>query len=100
MNFDLGPENVDVYKRSKKFWMLHGSAVFHGDTVHDLRFSMKDLQGGDSVGVHVNDSGAGTLFVKYVENKGIVFENIPQDKPVWGMIYLSPGTKVESEFDF
>ena len=53
----------------------------------DLSFSACDLVKGDSVGVQVRENGGVQYYVNG-QNKGVVFQYLPQHQDLWGVVYL------------
>ena len=64
-----------------------------------MSFSTFGLVKGDSVGVRVSGNGDVHYYVNG-QNKERVFQHLPQHQDLWGVVYLSRGTKIQSEFHF
>ena len=79
--------------------MFSGFTAFHYGTKQDMSFSTEDLVKGDSVGVRVSENGDVQYYVNG-QNKGVVFQHLPQHQDLWGVVFLWSGTKIQSEFHF
>ena len=71
----------------------------HDGTKQRMSFSTNDLFKGDSVGVRVSENGDVQYYVNG-ENKGRVFQHLPQHQDLWGVVYLLNGATIQSEFHF
>ena len=79
--------------------MFCDSTAYHDGTEQDMSFSTHDLVPGDSVGVQVSGKGDVHYYVNG-QNKGRVFQHLPQHQDLWGVVFLIGGTKIQSEFSF
>ena len=79
--------------------MFCSSTACHDGTKQNMSFSTEDLVEGDSVGVRVSENGDVQYYVNG-QNKGRVFEHLPQHQDLWGVVYLWSNTKIQSEFRF
>ena len=73
--------------------------AYHGGTEQDMSFSTEDLVKGDSVGVQVSENGDVQYYVNG-QNKGRVFQHLPQHQYLWGVVFLLHDTKIQSELYF
>ena len=96
-NIDPVPEDASECWYSKDYWMFSGSAAFHDGTGQDICFSTWELVQGDSVGVQVSENSDVQYYVNG-QNKGRVFQHLPQHQDLWGVVYLWCGAKIQSEF--
>ena len=62
-----------------------------------MSFSTKDQVKGDSVRVRVSENGDVHYYVNG-QNKGRVFQHLPQHQDLWGVVYLLDGATIQSEF--
>ena len=79
--------------------MFNGSTTHHDGTKQNMSFSTNDLAKGDSVGVQVSENGDVQYYVNG-QNKGVVFQHLPQHQDLWGVVCLRFGAKIQSEFYF
>ena len=79
--------------------MFNGFTAYHDGTKQNMSFSTWDLVDGDSVGVRVSKNGDVQYYVNG-QNKGRVFQHLPQHQDLWGVVYLLDRTKIRSEFYF
>ena len=52
---------------------------------------------GDSVGVQVSENGDAHYYVNG-QNKGVVFQHLPQHQDLWGVVYLNLVQKTSQNF--
>ena len=79
--------------------MFCDSTAFHDGTEQDISFSTEDLDEGDSVGVRFCENGDVHYYVNG-QNKGRMFQHLPQHQDLWGVVCLWYSTKIQSEFYF
>ena len=81
--------------------MFCGSTALHDGTRREISFSASELSlvKGDSVGVRVSENGDAHYYVNG-QNKGRVFQHLPQHQDLWGVVILWSGTKIQSECHF
>ena len=71
----------------------------HDGTKQNMSFSTNDVVKGDSVGVRGSENGDVHYYASG-QNKGVVFQHLPQHQDLWGVVFLLGGTKILSEFYF
>ena len=79
--------------------MFSGSTAHHAGIRQALSFSTDHLVKGDSIGVQVNENGDAQYYVNG-QNKGRVFQHLPQHQDLWGVVFIDRSTIVQSEFCF
>ena len=79
--------------------MFCGPYAYTDGTEQRLSFSTGNLRVGDSVGVQVSENGDVHYYVNG-QNKGRVFQHLPQHQDLWGVVYLLHGTTIQSELHF
>ena len=78
------------------FWR---SSALHDGTRQRLSFSIDSVAARDSVGVRVSENGDFECYVNG-QNKGVVFQDLPQHQDLWGVVDLRRDIKIHSEFHF
>ena len=79
--------------------MFCDSTTHHDGTTERLSFSICDLVKKDSVGVQVSENGDAHYYVNG-QNKGRVFQHVPQHQDLWGVVLICGDVKIQSEFHF
>ena len=79
--------------------MFRASTTYHDGLEEDMSFSTEDLEEGDSVGIRVSEIGDVQYYVNG-QNKGVVFQHLPQHQDLWGVIFLCGFSAIESRFRF
>ena len=92
------PKGWDDIDSSDQYWHVDiGSGActaYHKGQRRLLQWVM-DSSAGNTFGCDVSDTGELHL---YHNGRGVVWEGLPTDQPLWGFVYLPGGWKVEANY--
>ena len=101
-NPDTGPlpQGWADFSRSDQYWFVFIDSgdckALHKEQVRGLQWDL-DRSAGNTFGFDVSDTGEFHLYHNG-RDMGVAFEGLPTDQPLWGVVDLSGGWKVEANY--
>ena len=95
---EVPTQALDLYE-SKNYWILKAFTVFHEGRYKELKFSVKDLKVGDTIGCSIHKDGTLHYYVNG-KDRGVSWDGkLPINEAVYGFVDINGRvTKIRSLF--
>ena len=97
----MDPVTMSIFDlmRCKDYWLFLGNTTYHGGYARELSISTSNLVAGNSIGCCITRGGDLEIYINGQKRAvGWHMCNVPVDKPLWGVVYMSEYTTIQSEF--